>query len=163
MYSLLVIRPGSLPFLTFRHSSTQSSFVSAVTVYLVSSILMTACSHHRILTHSSGALSNPSHMSSSDCVSIYCATVVCCRLMYCSIIWNPASSLSVAAKFYSRFPSVFHCGIRTFSRRATWYWKPPNNLTMQGVTTQVSETKINTACTTALKKKTDTCSSDPPC
>ena len=81
--------------------------------------------------------------------------------MYCSIIWNPASSLAVAAKVFSHLPSVFSCGGLPISRRATWYWKPPRTLTIQGVTTQVSEPNSNTACTTALKKNTDTRGSAP--
>ena len=84
----------------------------------------------------------------------------CCR-MYSSVVWKPASSLAAATKLYSRFSSVFCCGIRSVSRRATWSWNPPRSLPMRGVTVQVSEPNINTACTMALKKNPDTRSSAP--
>ena len=122
---------------------------------------MYACSCHQIPIRDPGSLSDPSHRYSSDRVAMYCATVFCRSLMYCSIIWNPASSLAVAAKVFSHLPSVFSYVGRLISRRATWSWKPPRTLIMQGVTTQVSEKNSITSCTTDLKKKTDTRVSAP--
>ena len=94
---------------------------------------------------------------------MYCVTVLCCRQIYSSIVWNPASYLAAtaAAKVYSHFPSVLFCGICPISCRFTWSWNPPRDIPMRGMTKQVSDPKSNTACTTALKKNPDTHGSDP--
>ena len=80
--------------------------------------------------------------------------------MYSFIVWNPASFLAASAEVYFRFLSGFRSGIRPINRRVTCSWKPPNALTMWGVTTQVFKPKSNTACTTYLKKNPDTHGSD---
>ena len=117
---------------------------------------MSSWSHHRIPTCAPGFLSDSSHRYISDRVVMYCATVFCRCLMYYSIIWNPASSFAVSAKVYYHFLSVFCCRICLVSRCATWSWKPPRTLPMRGVTTQVSDPNSSTACTTDLRKNTDT-------
>ena len=81
--------------------------------------------------------------------------------MYSSIVWNPASLLAFNAEVYVHSPSGFLRRSLPASRIATWSWKPPRALTMQGLTTQVSDPKRNTACTTDLKKNPDTRVSAP--
>ena len=100
-----------------------------------------------------GALSNPSHRYNSDCVAMYCATMFGCRLMYSSIIKNPASSRAVAAEVYVHLPYGVLRGRRPVRCLATWDWNLPRALPMRGVNTQVSDMKSSTACTMALKKK----------
>ena len=129
-----------------------SSPATAASAPLDPSRLMCACSYHRIPTRAPSALSNPAHRSSSNCVAMYYVTMLFRCRMYSSIVCNPASSLAAATKFYYRFPSVFCCGSSSVIRRATWSWNPPRSLPIQGVTVQVSEPKIDTACTMALKK-----------
>ena len=76
--------------------------------------------------------------------------------MYSSIVWNPASSLAVADEVYHHLMSVLRHRSRPVIYSATWSWNPPRALPMRGVTNMVSDPKINTACTTALKKNLDT-------
>ena len=59
MYSLLLIRPGSLPLLPPHYSSDLSSSVAATAAVLAPAILMPAYSHHRIPTRYPGALFTP--------------------------------------------------------------------------------------------------------
>ena len=51
---------------------------------------------------------------------MYCATVFWRRLMYSSIVKNPASSRAVADEVYVNFPFDVLCGRRPISRLATW-------------------------------------------
>ena len=81
---------------------------------------MPTFSHHRITTRAPGDLSNPSNRSSSDLVAMYYSTVFCHSQMYSSIVWNPASSLAVAAEVYSHFLSFFCHGSLPVSRSSTW-------------------------------------------
>ena len=81
--------------------------------------------------------------------------------MYSSIVWNPASYRVIAAEVYVQFPSGFRRVSRPVRHLSTWSRKPPRVLPIRGVTTKVSDPKSNTACTTALNNKTDTCGSAP--
>ena len=123
----MVLRTRILTFLTLRHYSTPSysASTSNAAASLAPARLIYAGSHHRIPTRAPNVLFNLSHRYISDYVAMYCVTVLFHRLMYCSIICNPASSLAVDAEFYSHFLSVFCCASRPVSRCATWYWKPP--------------------------------------
>ena len=107
------------------------------------------------------ALSDPSHRSDSDPIAMYYKTVFWRRRMYSTIVNNPDSSLVIAAEVYIHLPSGFCCGSRPVSRLSTWSWNTPRALPMQGVTTQVLKSKINTACTTAVKKNMETRVSSP--
>ena len=122
---------------------------------------MYACSHHCTTTRSPGVLSVPLQRYVSDCVAMYYTTMFFLRWMYYSIIWNPDSSLAVASKVYSHFPSVFRCMSRPVKCGATWSWNSPRNLPIRRVTTHVSAPKISNAWTTALKKNPDIHSSYP--
>ena len=137
----MVIRTKSLTFLPLRHYSTPSysASTSNAAASLAPARLIYACSHHRIPTCAPNVLFNLSHRYIIDYVAMYCATVLCHRLMYCSIICNPASSLAIDAELYSHFLSVFCCLIRPVRRCATWSWKSPITLPIRGVTTQVSD------------------------
>ena len=107
VYSFLMLRPGSLLF----HSSP-TAFSAAAVAFAASRAptrLMSAWYHHRIPNCSPSALSNPSPMSNSDWVAMYCATVFCCCQMYSSIVLNPASSLAASANVYFHFPPGFRC------------------------------------------------------
>ena len=153
MYSLLLLRPGSLPLHPLHHYYPLYFSSAAAAASIAPTRLMTACSYNHIPTRTPGALSEPSHRSSSDRVAMYCANVFCRRRMYSSIVWNPASSLAIAAEVYVHPPSGFCRGICPARRIATWSWKPHMALPIQGVTSQVSNPKSNTACTTDLKKE----------
>ena len=145
VYSLLLLHTGSLPLHPLRHSFPPSFYVAASVASLAPTIFVPAFYHHRIPTCSPGALSDPSHRSSSDRVFMYCVNVICRRQMSSSIVWNPASSLAVVSEMYFQFPSGFRHGSRPVSRLATWSWNPPRALPMRGVTAQVFEPKSNTA------------------
>ena len=123
MYSLILLRPGSLHLRPLRHSSPPSFSASTAATYLDPAILIPACTHHCIPTHTPGEISVPSQRPISDSVAMYCATVFCCRRMYSSIVWNPASSLAVVAKVYLHFPSGFRRWIFPVSRLSNWSWK----------------------------------------
>ena len=67
-----------------------------------------------------GALSHPSRKSNSYRVAMYCVTVLWRRLIYYSIVKNPASSLSVIEKVYLHFLSDVLHGSRPVSCLDTW-------------------------------------------
>ena len=102
-----MLRPGSLPFCPLRH-------------HIDSCLLPLPHSHppHRWLSY-------PSQRYISDCVAMYCETMLYCHRMHSSVVWNPTSALYIAAEVYSHFLSVFRRGSCTVSRRATWSWNPP--------------------------------------
>ena len=64
--------------------------------------------------------------------------------------------LAAAAEVYLHLSCGVLWGSRPVRRLTTWVWNPPRALTMQGVTTQVSNPKSSTAWTTALKNNPDT-------
>ena len=78
------------------------------------------CSHHRIPTCAPGALSGHSNRSNSNRVTIYCATVFCRRMIYSSIVKNPAPSLAAADEVYLHLLSGVLRGSRPVSHIATW-------------------------------------------
>ena len=59
-------------------------------------------------------------MSNSDHVAMYCMAVFWRRLVYSSIVKNPASSLAVASKVYFHFLSGVIPRIRTIIHLSTW-------------------------------------------
>ena len=139
-----------------RHAYPPSSSATAAAASHSPDGSIPSCSHHRILTCALGALSDPSHRSNIDRVSIYCATVFWRRLTYSSIVKKPAASLATAAKFYFHVPSVFLHRSFPVSRLANWVRNPPRSVPMQGVNTQVSALKSSTACIADLKNNPET-------
>ena len=65
------------------------------------------------------ALSDPSYRSNSDHVDMYCANVLCHRLIYYSIVINHASPLSDVDEVYLHLPSSFPFRSRPVRRLAT--------------------------------------------
>ena len=161
MYSLRLLRTDIPLLILLHHSSHPSLSANSSVASLAPYKLSLTCSHHCILTRAPGALSDSSHRSNSDCVAMYCATVLWCHRMYSYIVKNSASYLAVAAKVYVHFPSGDLRRSRLVNRLTTWAWNPPRVLHVWGVTTQVSNTKISTACTKALKNNPDTHGSAP--
>ena len=84
---------------------------------------------------------------------MYCDRLLWRRLMYSSVIKNPASYCAVAAKVYVYLPSGVFRRSRPASRLTTWTRNPRRDFPMRGVTIHVSNPKRSTACTKALKKK----------
>ena len=78
------------------------------------------CSHQGIPTRATGALSNPSQRSNSDCVVSYRDTMFWIRLMYSSIVKNPAYSRAIAAEVYVHFPPSVLRRSRPVSCLDTW-------------------------------------------
>ena len=76
--------------------------------------------------------------------------------MYSYIVKKPASSRAAAAEVYLHVSYVVLHGKCLVSYLATWVWNPLRAVPMQGVTIQVSDQKIITACITDLKKNLDT-------
>ena len=122
-------RSESLLFCPLHHSSTPSSSSStasaiSASVSLPPPMLMSAWSHHYILTRAPCVLSVPSQSSRSDHVEMYCANVFWLLWIYSPIVCKPASSLAVAAEMYSHFPTVFCRSIYPVRSRSTWSWNP---------------------------------------
>ena len=69
---------------------------------------------------------------------------------------EPRLLLAVATEVYLHFLYRILRGIRPVSRLTNWVWNPPRALPMHGVTTQVSDPKRSTVCTTDLKNNPDT-------
>ena len=102
------------------HSSPPSPSAVDAAVSCTPARSIHTCSHQRIHTHSSGALSGPSHRSNSDRLAMYCVTVFYRQLIYYSILKNPASLLAATAKVYLHLSfSVLH-GRRPTSCLTTW-------------------------------------------
>ena len=112
--------PREYSFTSLSHSSPPSPSVVAASAYCYPSRSMPTCYHHCIPTCYPKSLYETSHSSNSDCVAIYCATVFWRRLIYSSIVKNPASYLAAAAEVYLHLPSVVICVSRPVSFLDTW-------------------------------------------
>ena len=126
-FSLTVSHPTGLPlFSCHRSSPSLSAFVStfastsSAALYLASVRSVTACYHHRIPNHPPRVLSVSSYRSIIDCVAMKCATLLCLLLMYSPIASNYLSSIAVAAKVYSHFPSCCLFGNLPVNRFYVW-------------------------------------------
>ena len=140
-----MLRTESPPLIPLLHSSPLSPSAAAATASRAFARSSPACSHHLIPTRAPGAISDPSHRSNSDRVVMYYATVFCRRLIYSSIVKNPASSLAAVAEVYLHLPSGVLRGSRPVSRLSTWAWNPSRAFPIQGMITQVSDPKSSTA------------------
>ena len=118
--TLIFSLPQDSSFTSLRHYSPlfPSAVAAAASRAPVRSI--PTCYHHHIPNRSPGALSDPSHRSNSDRLAMCYATLFCCRLIYSSIVKNPASSLATAAEMYFHLPHSVLRGIRTVIRLVTW-------------------------------------------
>ena len=112
--------PQDSYFTSLRHSSlpSPSSVAAAASRAPAKSII--TCSRHHIPTRAPGALSGPSHISKSDRVAMYCATVFCHRLIYPPIVKNIASSLAATDKVYLHVLASVLRSSRLISRLYTW-------------------------------------------
>ena len=120
MYSLQLLRPGSPDLLLLCHYSPTPRSAAASADSLAPTRLSPTCFHHRIPTCAPSEISDPSHISNSDHLGMYCATVLCHRRIYSYIVKHPAFSLSVAVEVYVHFPSGVLCGIRPVNRLSAW-------------------------------------------
>ena len=89
--------PRESSFTSLHHPSPPPPSAVAAAASCTPARSISTCSHHRIPTHAPGARSEPSHSSNSDLVTMYCTTVFCRRLIYSSLVNNPASSLAAVA------------------------------------------------------------------
>ena len=112
--------------LAYHHSSLPSSFSTAASASLAPARSFLSCSCHRNLTRAPRALSDSSHRSNIQCVAIYCATVLCCRLTYSFIVNNPAASLVNATEMYINLATILLWGSYPFSLLSAWVWNPPS-------------------------------------
>ena len=107
-------------FTSLRHSSPLSPSAVAAAASRAPAKSIPTFYHHQIPTRAPGALSDPSHRPNSNRVVMYCAIVLCRRLIYSSIVKNPASSLAAAVEVYIHLPSDVLHGSRPVIRLSTW-------------------------------------------
>ena len=155
LYSLQLFRPEIPHLLHLLHSYTSSPSSATDSDSRAPARSIPACSHHCIPTRSPGAFSEPSHRSNSYRVAIYCATVFWSRLMYSSIVKNPASSCDVSPRSISTSFPVSYTGAVPSAVSPPGPEIPPGPCPCGGVTTQVSDLKSSTTFTTALKNNPD--------
>ena len=109
-----------------------------------------ACSHHRQDTLAPGRQVACSHRSIIGRVAIYCATVLCLRVIDFRIPSSPDSPSASARGGQSQIPSYFRCGCFPVSLLANLDWKLSMDFSILWVRTHVSDPKSSTTWATAL-------------
>ena len=124
--------------------------------------MIDSCSCHLFETCTPVRCSASSHNSRISHVAMYRAPVFCLQVMYTSTSSNSTFCTTPPSKGgYYQLPLGHLCNFLPVIWRSTPWWNPSIVHPMQGVTTQVYETKRRTACTTSLKKLLDVCTFPP--
>ena len=138
-----------------------SPSVCAAACFLFPASSIPSCSHHLQETQAPGLRTDRSQRSRIGRVAIYCAVVFYLFWMYTPISSNTASSIADASSGYFQPPSPCLPRLPPVDTLRDPVLKIPRARSVRGVSTHVSDPKINTACTTILNNIPDTLGSAP--
>ena len=153
----LSANPSASPSVFFAPPSS-STAAAAARAPIMSSL---SCPHHLFPTHVPGINTVYSQRSRIGCVVMYCATILSLLSTYASNSSNLASCKTVSKGEYWQPPSSSYQRCLPVIYLDTLCLTPPVPRPMRGFIIHVSDPKMSTSCTTALKNTPDTLGLSP--